>query len=253
MYRKLLFCWVGLVGSGFYLNNYKPTLFLVGDSTVSTFADRYAPMTGWGHEFYQFFSDDITVDNRAIAGKSSRSFIEEGKWDQVVRDIRKGDYLFIQFGHNDQKRDHRYTSPYTTYKEFLTKYVRDTRRQGGIPILVTSVMRRRFNRHGKLYDTHGDYPKAVRQLADELDVPLIDLHQRSFVHFGQLGKEATKKIFLWLKPGEAQNYPQGIEDNTHFSCYGAQEVGKLVVAGLKTLDLPLKNYLKGHQPPAKKK
>ena len=142
MYRKLLVCFVWLIGSGFYsLNSRKPTVFLIGDSTVSTFAARYAPMTGWGHEFDQFFTDDITVDNRAIAGKSSRSFIEEGKWARVLRDIQVGDYLFIQFGHNDQKQDHRYTSPYTTYQDFLTQYVQDTRRRGGIPILVTSVMR----------------------------------------------------------------------------------------------------------------
>ena len=252
MYRKLLVCFVWLIGSGFYaLNDRKPTVFLVGDSTVSTFAARYAPMTGWGHEFHEFFTDDVTVDNRAIAGKSSRSFIEEGKWARVLRDIQPGDYLFIQFGHNDQKQDHRYTIPYTTYQDFLTQYVQETRHRGGIPILVTSVMRRRF-RHGKMYDTHGNYPPAVRALADELEVPLIDLHQRSFTHFDQLGEEATKDIFLWLKPGEEKNYSRGLEDNTHFSRYGAREVGKLVIAGLKTLDLPLKNYLKDYQPPCQK-
>ena len=249
MYRKLLLCFLWLAVSGFYaLDSRKPTIFLVGDSTVSTFAERYAPMTGWGHTFHQYFTDEVTVDNRAIAGKSSRSFIEEGKWARVIRDIQKGDYLFIQFGHNDQKRDHRYTSPYNTYKNFLTQYISETRGKGGIPILVTSVMRRRF-RNGELYDTHGDYPKAVRQLANELDVPLVDLHQRSFAHFDELGEEATKKIFLWLEPGEERNYPRGLEDNTHFSRYGAKEVGKLVVAGLKTLDLSLKNYLKDYRPP----
>ena len=252
MYQKLLVCFVWLLGSGFYaLNERKPTVFLIGDSTVSTFEEQYQPMTGWGHRFHEFFTGAVTVDNRAIAGKSSRSFIEEGKWAKVLRDIQKGDYLFIQFGHNDQKKDHRYSSPYTTYQGYLTQYIRETRKKGGIPVLVTSVMRRRF-RNGKLYDTHGEYPKAVRQLADRLDVPMIDLHQRSFKHFDQLGEEATKKLFMWLKPGEEKNYPQGREDNTHFSRYGAKEVAALVVDGLKTLDLPLKEYLKDYQPPCHK-
>lgn len=246
MYRKLFLCLAWLLGSGFsVLNNRKPTIFLVGDSTVASFAERYAPMMGWGQEFQQFFRDDITVDNRALAGKSSRSFIEEGKWSRVMQDIRPGDYLLIQFGHNDQKKDYRYTEPYGTYQKFLTHYIRETRDQGGIPILLTPVMRRRFREAGELFDTHGEYPAAVRQLATQLDVPLIDLHQRSFVHFAQLGKEATKEIFLWLAPGEEKNYPAGLEDNTHFSRNGAQEVGKLVIEGLQELDLPLKNYRKG--------
>ncbi len=246
MYRKLLLCLAWLIGSGFYaLNNQGPTIFLVGDSTVATFADRYAPMAGWGQEFQQFFNDDVRVDNRALAGKSSRSFIEEGKWDRVRRDIKTGDYVLIQFGHNDQKKDYRYTSPANTYPKFLTRYVQETRQKGGIPVLVTSVMRRRYTREGKLYDTHGDYPKAVRQLATELAVPLIDLHQRSFSHLDQLSQEATKQIFLWLPPKQEKNYPAGLEDNTHFSRYGAQEVGKLVVEGIKALDLDLKNQLKG--------
>ena len=246
MDRKLFLCFAWLIGSGFLvLSNRKPTIFLVGDSTVATFADRYAPMAGWGQEFQAFFNDNVRVNNQALAGKSSRSFIEEGKWDRVQRDIRSGDYVLIQFGHNDQKRDHRYTNPYGTYQKFLTQYIQETRQKGGIPILITSVMRRRYTKEGKLYDTHGDYPKTVRQLATKLEVPLIDLHQRSFAHFDQLGRNATKKIFLWLSPGEEKNYSSGLEDNTHFSRYGAQEVGKLVVEGIQALDLPLKNYLKG--------
>ncbi len=247
MYQKVLICLAWLFGSGFYLlDSKKTTVFLIGDSTVSSFAARYEPMTGWGHDFYQFFTHGVTIDNRAIAGKSSRSFIEEGKWAEVLRDIRQGDYLFIQFGHNDQKRDHRYTDPYSTYQNFLTQYIQETRQRGGVPILVTSVMRRRF-RDGRLYDTHGDYPKAARALAKTMNVPLIDLHQRSFAHFDQLGEEATKKVFLWLRPGEEENYRRGLKDNTHFSRYGAQEVGKLVVAGLEAIDTPLRNYLKTAQ------
>lgn len=244
MGRKLVLCTILLVGLAFCaLNQPHPTVFLVGDSTVSDFAERYAPMVGWGTTFQEFFSSELAVDNRAIAGQSSRSFIEEGKWSRVLKDIKRGDYLMIQFGHSDQKKDYRHTDPYGTYQDFLTQYIRDTRRQGGIPVLVTSVMRRRF-RDGKLYDTHGEYPKAVRQLAKELDVPLIDLHARSLEYFDSLGSEATKDIFLWLRPSEAPNYPRGWEDNTHFSEHGARQVGQLVVDGLKQLALPLKDYLK---------
>ena len=250
MYRTLLVCFVWLAGSGFcVLNGHRPTVFLIGDSTMATFSARYAPMTGWGHEFHSFFTDAITIDNRAVAGKSSRSFIEEGKWARVLSDVQEGDYVLIQFGHNDQKRDHRYSDPYTAYQKFLTQYVRETRQRGGIPVLVTPVARRRFDRRGALLDTHGDYPPAMRELASELTVPLIDLHRQSSVYFEQLGEESTKEVFLWLAPGEEQNYPRGVEDNTHFSKHGAQEVGKLVVAELKDLDIPLKNYLKDAQPP----
>ncbi len=195
--------------------------------------------------FLHFFRDELTIDNRAIAGKSSRSFIEEGAWSRVLADVRAGDYVFIQFGHNDQKNDHRATDPYGSYQDFLTQYVRGTRQQGATPILVTPVVRRRFRSNGELYDTHGSYPDAMRQLATELEVPLIDLHQRSATYFTALGEEATKELFLWLAPGESPNYPRGLQDNTHFSHDGAQAVGQLVVDGLIALDVPLKNYVVG--------
>ena len=248
MYRKLLVCLLWLTLSGFYSpDNEAPTVFLLGDATVATFADRYAPMAGWGQDLHQFFTEEVSVDNRAIAGKSSRSYIEEGRWATVMRDIQAGDYVLIQFGHNDQKRDYRYSSPYGTYQEFLTRYVEETRQQGGIPVLITPVVQRRFDSQGNLYDTHGDYPDAVRQLASELDVPLIDLHQRSFTYVAQLGEEASQNIFLWLEPGETQNYPDGLQDNTNFCRNGAREIGRLVIQGLKEVDIPLKNYLKEYQ------
>ena len=186
----------------------------------------------------------MSVDNRAMVGKSSRSFIEEGRWAQVARDIQAGDYVLIQFGHNDQRRDYRYTSPTGTYPEFLARYVLETRQRGGTPILVTPVVRRHFNSQGTLNDTHGDYPDAMRRLAEELEVPLIDLHQRSFAHVAQLGEAASKELFLWLAPGEVLNYPRGIRDNTYFSQHGAQEVAKLVAEEIEKLPIPLKNYLK---------
>ncbi len=242
---RFCLCCAWLLISGFYLSQrHTPTVFLVGDSTVASFADRYAPMAGWGTALHTFFNEHIRVDNRAIAGKSSRSFVEEGKWNQVLADVQEGDYLLIQFGHNDQKDDYRYTEPYGSYQNFLSQYVRETRSRGGIPILVTPVARRRFRADGALYDTHGAYPEAVRTLAQTLGVPLIDLHRRSLSHFDSLGAEGTKEVFLWLASGEEKNYPRGREDNTHFSEQGAQAVSQLVVEGIKSLDLPLKDYLK---------
>ena len=244
MLRFCLCCAWWLLSAFCLYQQQTPTVFLVGDSTVSDFADRYAPMAGWGTALHTFFNEQIRVDNRAIAGKSSRSFIEEGKWNRVLADVQAGDYLLIQFGHNDQKEDYRYTAPYGSYQNFLSQYVHDTRRKGGIPVLVTPVARRRFGADGALHDTHGSYPEAVRALAKTLDVPLIDLNQRSLTHFETLGAEGTKEVFLWLAPGEEENYPHGREDDTHFSEQGARTVSQLVVDALKTLDLPLKNYLK---------
>ena len=246
MYRYLLLCVIWLTGSGCHaLAQTHPTVFLVGESTVATFAERYAPMRGWGQEFGKFFVEELTLDNRAVAGKSSRSFVEEGVWSRVLADVEAGDYVLIQFGHNDQKRDHRATDPYGSYQQFLAQYVNDTRQKAATPILVTPVVRRRFRSNGELYDTHGSYPDAMRQLATELNVPLIDLHQRSGAYFTALGEEATKALFLWLSPGESPNYPRGLQDNTHFSRYGAQEVGRLATEGLLALEVPLKNYLIG--------
>ncbi|UJF35000.1 rhamnogalacturonan acetylesterase [Paenibacillus hexagrammi] len=222
------------------------TLYLAGDSTVTDQpADGY-PYAGWGQMLPYYFKADAAVANYAVSGRSSKSFIHEGRLDVIASQIRKGDYLFIQFGHNDQKMDEeRHTSPYTTYKEHLQKYIDAARIREAIPILITPVHRRFFDEDGSLRDTHGDYITAMKELAEEQQVILLDLAAKSKVLYEQLGAEESKSLFLWAWPGEFPNFPRGAEDNTHFQELGAIQIAGLVVACIREQNIqPLALYLR---------
>lgn len=204
------------------------TLFLAGDSTVTDSSPAGFPFSGWGQMLPSFFKHDVAVANHAKGGRSSKSFIAEGRLDSIMEELKAGDYLFIQFGHNDQKQDEeRHTDPSTTYLQHLRQYIDAARSRNAIPVLVTSVHRRYFEATGKLRDTHGAYLDAVRRLAEEEGIPLIDLAEKSKRLFEEAGPEGTKSMFLWGAPGEWMNYSSGIKDNTHF-----QERGSLIIAGL---------------------
>jgi len=221
------------------------SVFIAGDSTACDYEPAVAPRTGWGQVLNRFFDEEhVEIVNRAVSGRSSKSFINEGLLAKILADIKAGDYLLIQFGHNDPKKEdpHRYADP-DAYQTYLAQYVNGARKAGANPVLITPVNRRKFE-NGKLIPTHGVYPEAMIKLARELQVPLIDLTERSRVLFEKLGPEETKRLFLWLKPGENGNYPEGIQDDTHFLETGALEVAKLIVAGIRELDLPLAKYLK---------
>lgn len=172
------------------------------------------------------FDRRVTVVNEAASGRSSKSFLAEDRLEAVERKIGEGDYLFIQFGHNDEKREDpsRYTDPDMTFKEYLGQSVELARRKRAFPVLVTPVERRHF-KGGKLEDTYGPYPRAVRELREALGVPVIDLTARSRALLERLGEEGTNSLFLWLAPGEHENYPEGVQDNMHF-----QEQGALAIA-----------------------
>lgn len=222
------------------------TVYLAGDSTLSDYGSKAAPRAGWGQVLQWFFDDKVVVKNEAAAGRSSKSFIDEGRLDRILRRIGKGDYLFIQFGHNDQKIEDlsRYTEPSTTYKSYLKRYIDGARAKKAIPVLVTPVERMRFTADGMARDSHGEYPKAMRELARDENVPLIDLTALSKALFQELGPERTKDVFLWLDEGEHENYPQGIQDSTHFQEDGAWKMAGLVVDGIKELNLsPLKAHI----------
>lgn len=214
-------------------------LFLAGDSTVSEYGASAAPRAGWGQRIGECLKTDMVVRNEAASGRSSKSFIEEGRLERILEQIQCGDYLFVQFGHNDQKPDERRTEPYGTFQQYLRRYVDSARQKKAIPALITPVQRRSFDTQGRLKHTHGDYPDAMRQLAAELQVPLIDLTLKSGRLLQSLRPEASKKLFLWLEPGEHPNYPDGAEDNTHFCEYGAGEIAKLVVQGAREAGLLL--------------
>ena len=194
----------------------------------------------------EFFNDKVEIHNHAKNGRSTKSFIDQGLWQAVLDLLQPDDYVMIQFGHNDQKMtdSSRYTDPHGAYKRNLQRYVKESREKGAQPILITPVMRRRFDEHGQFYDVHGDYPGVVREVAAQMQVPLIDLHQTSRDLFASLGEEKTKEIFLWVEPGKYTRFPDGKQDNTHFSESGARQIAGLVVNGIKALDLKLKDHLK---------
>ncbi len=222
------------------------TIFLAGYSTMAAKAPEKRPETGWGEMLGQHFKKGtVAIDNRAVNGRSTKTFLSEGKWKRIFDDLRKGDYVFIQFGHNDSSKDkgERYTSP-EDYRWNLARFVWDIRTKEAIPVLLTPVMRRRFDKDGRFYDTHGEYPDIVREIARDHEVPLIDMQRKSEAVIVRYGVEGSRKLFLQLKPGENANYPNGIDDNTHFSPLGAEEMAKLGVEGIRESGVNLRKFLK---------
>lgn len=222
------------------------TIFLAGDSTMAAKVPEKRPETGWGEMLGRYFKNDkVRIENRAMNGRSTKTFILEGRWQKIVDELKKSDFVFVQFGHNDSSKDkgERYTPP-EDYKKNLIKFVEEVRAKGGNPVLLTPVMRRRFDKDGKFYDTHGEYPGIVRTVAHEYKVPLIDMHKSSEGVIVKYGVDGSKKLFLQLKAGESPNYPNGIDDNTHFSRLGAEEMAKLVIEGIRENELKVRKSLK---------
>lgn len=221
-------------------------VYLTGDSTCASKLPEKRPETGWG-EMLQGYFDPATarIENHAQNGRSSKTFISEGRWQAVVDKLRKGDFVFVQFGHNDSSKDkgERYTPP-DAYRANLVRFIADARAKNASIVLLTPVMRRRFDKDGDFVDTHGEYPGLVRLVAKEQKVPLIDMHQKSEIVIKKYGVEGSRQLFLQLKPGENPNYPNGIEDNTHFVPKGAGEMARLVVEGIVENKLKLRKYLK---------
>lgn len=211
----------------------KIKVFIAGDSTAATKMLEKKPETGWGEMIPEFFSADVDFVNIALNGRSSKSFIDEGHLQKIIDAISSGDFLFIQFGHNDEKPNTElHTDAFTSYKAYLKKYIEAARKANATPVLLTSIQRLAFDENEKIKDTHGDYPAAMRELAAELNVTLIDMSQKSRIYYEKLGIEKTKKIFLWLNPDEFLNYPEGVQDNTHFCTRGAKEIAALVFEGI---------------------
>lgn len=221
-------------------------IFIAGDSTAATKQPDKKPETGWGERLPDFFTDQVEFDNKAANGRSSKSFINEGRLQQVADAIREGDFFFVQFGHNDEKpKEEVHTDPSTTYKDCLKQYIEVARQAGAYPVLLNSIHRRAFDDAGRIKDSHGSYPSAVRELANELSVPFIDMTERSRRLLEETGEEPSQAFFLWLQPGENPNYPEGVQDNTHFSENGALAMARLVADGIRELQLqPLAQLLK---------
>ncbi|NGZ74456.1 rhamnogalacturonan acetylesterase [Saccharibacillus alkalitolerans] len=215
------------------------TFYLAGDSTMADYPADRAPMQGWGRALIRFLPAGFKVVNEAMCGRSSRSFMEEGRLDRILRTIGEGDYLLIQFGHNDEKDDpDRHTSPWSSYAECLLRYIDGARTRGARPILITPLCRRHFDADGLLKPTHGDYPRAMEALAVREGVPLIDLTSRSAAAYKEMGDRRSRDWFTQLAPGEHPNYPEGIEDDTHLNERGAEAAAELVADGLRTIGIP---------------
>lgn len=213
------------------------TIFTIGDSTMankSTPGDHPAER-GWGMLLPEFFKPTISIQNHAKNGRSSKSFRTEGRWAAVYSQIKCGDYVFIQFGHNDQKADTLlHTDPETTYKANLARYITETRERGGIPVLFTSIVRRSFNADGSLRDTHGKYIEVVKQVAQQYKVVCIDLNAATRTLIEKTGDEPSKALYMWVDDRK---------DNTHLSERGAQTVAQMAVDSLKAKVPKLRKYI----------
>ena len=252
--KKVIFLKTCLFASLFllsfsHLQKRQIKVYLIGDSTMSQKEIKAYPETGWGMPFSYFFDSSVTVDNRAKNGRSSRTFIEEGLWKPVIGNMQEGDYVMIQFGHNDEVKT---KASYTTEQEFtanLVKYVEESRSKKAIPVLLTPVARRKFDSSGKIEGTHDVYSQLVRNAAKKYNVPLIDLDKKSQQLLQQLGVETSKYLFNHLEPNEHPNYPDGKKDDTHFSELGARKMAQIVLAEIKNLKLELAAHI--YKPAAK--
>jgi lysophospholipase L1-like esterase len=229
-----------------------PTMnvFIAGDSTAAEYApDRY-PQLGWGMVLKCAFDEDVAVRNYAQSGRSSKSFINEGFFSRIEREMQKGDTLLIQFGHNDEKiaDESRYTNPETDYKIWLRRYIDAARDKGAQPVLITPVARRKF-KDGVPVDTHAPYAQSMRELAAETHTPLVDLTADSMSWLARLGEPASRQYYLVFTPEQhIARFPEGHEDNTHFSEMGARQVAELIVERLAQLKLPISGRIKAERP-----
>ncbi|GII98344.1 fibronectin type 3 domain-containing protein [Sediminihabitans luteus] len=229
-----------------------PTVWITGDSTVQTYTDDYAPQAGWGQMIDRFLTDDVTVDNQAIGGRSSKNFISQGRLDTVLLDIRPGDYLFVQFGHNDNSYgvDDRWAAP-GDYYEYLRTFVDGAVQRGATPVIVTPMLRNAYDAaSGTFTVAFPDYVEAAKDLAAETGTPLVDLSAASKVYLDSIGPEAALSVFLHVPAGVYPGRPTGTADDTHFQEYGAIQMARLVATEVATLDVPLADDVADVAPPA---
>jgi lysophospholipase L1-like esterase len=217
----------------------KIKVWLVGDSTMADKEVKAYPETGWGMPFAAFFDSSATVDNRAKNGRSTKSFIAEGRWQSIMDQLNVGDYVLIQFGHNDEVPTKATYTPEDQFTANLVRFITESKSKKAIPVLITPVARRKFDAAGRIEETHAVYAALVRKVATEQQVPLIDLDKESQQLVQQFGPEDSKLLFNYLAPGQNPNYPDGKQDDTHFSELGARKMAEIVLADIRSLKLEL--------------
>lgn len=221
--------------------NELPTIFLAGNSTVTD--QEYEPWASWGQMFPCFLKPEVVVANFAESGETLLAFKREKRLEKILSLMKKGDYLLMEFAHNDQKPGGNHLDAFTGYKEELRHYIGEVRSKGGIPVLVTSTNRRRFDENGKIINTLEDYPAAMRQLAKEEGLMLVDLNAMSKELYEALGPEASKKAFVHYPANSYPGQTQALADDTHFNPYGAYELAKCVLQSFVNNDFLLKKFV----------
>ncbi len=210
-------------------------IYIAGDSTAQNYDTTKTLQRGWGQYLSSFFNDKVEVINKAKAGRSTKSFQDEGRWSEIVNSLQKGDWVFIQFGHNDtSEKPERYTSP-EDYKKNLIKFVADVRSKKANPILLTSVVMRTFKDGVLVDDRLKTYPGITREVAQEYNVPLIDVNLKTRDLILKLGDERSKSLYMWLEPGVDLSKPDGSKDDTHSVRTGAIQIAKFIVNDIKSL------------------
>jgi lysophospholipase L1-like esterase len=217
------------------------TVYLAGNSTVVDQDEE--PWASWGQMIPKYFKQGVAISNQAESGLSLGSFLGTKRLKKVLSTMKAGDYLFIEFGHNDQKEKGPDDGAFKSYSERFRTFISETRNKGGIPVIVTSTNRRTFGEDGKLTNSLGDYPDAARQIAKELNVPLIDLNAMTKTFYEALGSDNSKKAFVIYPANSFPDQPQAFNDNTHFNGYGAYELAKCIIEGIKANNLGITRFL----------
>ena len=218
------------------------TIFLCGNSTVVDQDEE--PWASWGQMIPRFFDEHVAFANYAESGEAANTFIAAKRLKKALSQMKAGDYIFIEFGHNDQKQKRAGNGAYYSYMTNLKTIIDEAHAKGAHPVLVTPTQRRSFDERGKIRDTHEDYPEAMRWLATKESIPLIDLHSMTRTLYEALGVEQSKRAFVHYPAGSYPNQTKALEDNTHFNPYGAYQIAKCVIEGIKELNLDLAKYLR---------
>lgn len=262
---KLLFALCALLLFSAFTTGKKDviTIFMIGDSTMANKSLKNGNLErGWGQMLPDFLTDDVRVDNHAMNGRSSLSFINEGRWDTVLSKLKSGDYVFIQFGHNDEKPAEKlHTVPGSTFDENLRRFVRETRAKGAHPVLFNSIVRRNFPPEGAtenkgsyevegntLVDTHGEYLESPRRVAKEMNVPFVDMNKLTHDLVVGMGVEKSRSLFMWVPAGKYDFCPKGKIDNTHLNIYGGKVVAGIAMEAVAKVVPELAPYVRHHNP-----
>lgn len=225
-------------------------ILIAGDSTAQTYPQARYPLSGWGQYLACGLVPGVQVINRAMAARSTRTFISEHRWDDLMAETQPGDTILIQFGHNDAAREkpERFAAPTTTFRDNLLRFVWETRGRQAVPVLVTPVARRSFWDDGKTRADFAEWSAVTREVAAETGTPLLDLEAASRALIETTGAEAARALYLHYPPGAWPSYPKGVDDDTHFSEIGARRMAGLIAAGLAALPVPAARMVLAERP-----